>query len=125
MRLSTVRQRLPDVDLLSIQTKIYLNHSRIQVGDRCYRLSAFPLTFNDAAAACDDDGADLAEVTASHVHAGLRGLVNDKWRLFKHFRGADDFWIGLELGDGGRWRWRKEGNQVGEYQRWQGDREGK
>jgi hypothetical protein len=66
----------------------------------CYRVSAFPLSFDKAVKACESEFATLAHIPDNKTQEALATLILNKRVLYSYFNGKNDFWLGATVVNG-------------------------
>ena len=92
----------------------------------CYRISAYPETFNDARDKCAEEGAYLGYVPSAKVQLALQDVIAEKKDKFSFFKDVTEFWLGAEpIGVLEGWTWIDHDKPMSVYSNWKSKLEGK
>ncbi|TRY78483.1 hypothetical protein TCAL_13095 [Tigriopus californicus] len=89
------------------------------VGDMCMRVSTFPVNFDEAVEACNQDGADLIAIVDDVIRDAAIKLIEKKRLQFEHFRNMNYFWIAGRFSNQSQWHWTTHFQPFNKYTQWQ------
>lgn len=68
-----------------------------QIGEYCFRISAYEETLEAADRACEAEGAFLAYIPDNFVQNELREEIERKKSKYDHFAETEHYWLGAYL----------------------------
>ena len=97
----------------------------IQIGEECFRFSAYPKSLEDAQARCESEGSNLVSVVSWKLQRELVEMIKEKRKKFESFKEATAFWIGAKFDDlRGGYHWPYHSQEFDRYTNWLGGEEG-
>ena len=90
-----------------------------QIGDQCFRVSAYTKYLEGAQERCESEGANLASITSQELQNALKELIKDKMERLESFKNVQHFWIGAHFDKYiGEWTWPHSYEKFSSYKRW-------
>lgn len=96
-----------------------------QVGDLCFRISAYPETYASAQLRCEGEGSTLAFIPSKEIQESLEVVLTEKVEKYSYFSSLHNYWLGAfpnpALDD---WSWHGFEKPLSGYANWKARRIG-